>query len=250
VLLLTCIEKSGSILHSFEPGCWRMEGLAEWVPRRSSAMAPSVHRPSGALPPALLKADIWVLDAQALSHVRANLGVFLRSSPTHHICSCGVEYRRRNVEEASRCWLQHARQEIECRLADATPSWSTVPQGGACLPPGSACPCCSNSRGGWICAGSVGHAHSCQAARSSGDWKLTRPGYSDPVPVTPTFRLPGYCLDTGSCIQEPGSWGQDPGSRILDACPRILHPWSWILDPGALMQDPNMPVTVRSRFPG
>ena len=28
---------------------------------------------------------------------------------------------------------------------------------------------------------------------SSGHWNLTQPGYSNPVPVTQTSRLPGYC---------------------------------------------------------
>jgi hypothetical protein len=58
-----------------------------------------------------------------------------------------------------------------------------------------------------------------RALQISGHWNLTRPGYSNPVPVTPTCRLPGYW--SGSLIQDPGALVQDPGSLI-----RILDPGS------------------------
>ena len=78
----------------------------------------------------------------------------------------------------------------------------------------------------------------------AGHWNLTRPGYSNPVPVTPTSRLPGYW--PGSWIQEPGPWIQDsgswilnPGSWILDPGSRIQDPGSWIQDPGSRILDPG-----------
>ena len=64
----------------------------------------------------------------------------------------------------------------------------------------------------------------------SGHSNLTRPGYSNPVPVTPASRLPGYWL--GSWIQESGPWIQDSESGIQD-------PGSWIQDPGSRIQDPG-----------